>query len=374
MTGPPRVGLVVGSFAAGGAEGQALMLAHGLARRGWPVRVFVLRAEGPRANEAHGLDVVDLALPKLRFANGAKAIACLARTRRELRAFAPAVVHPWLFEAEAWAWAAMPRGARMVVSRRAPRAWTARRRWQPWLADRIALRASAVVANSPSIAREEAKRVPALRRKLHVVANGLDAASVRSVPADDSLLPAPARDAPFRACFVGALRPMKGHARLVRAWRRVVDAEPSAHLLLAGADEGEGAAVRAEIERLGLEGHAHLLGSVAEPARLMKCCHAYASASEGEGLPNAMMEAMACGLPVAAMDAPGVRDLLGHGKFGALVPEGDGDALADELAALARDAGRARALGSKGRRFVLRAFGADRMVDAYADLYREAAG
>jgi len=106
---------------------------------------------------------------------------------------------------------------------------------------------------------------------------------------------------------------------------------------------------------------------------LLPACDLFALASEWEGMPISIIEAMAAGLPVAATTAGGVPELVEHEVTGLLVPPGDTPALADALARLARDPCLRRELGGAARERA-RSFGVDRMIAAYAQLFEQLAG
>jgi glycosyltransferase involved in cell wall biosynthesis len=118
----------------------------------------------------------------------------------------------------------------------------------------------------------------------------------------------------------------------------------------------------------------HFLGVRADVAELLSASDIFALASDWEGSPVSVMEAMAAGLPVAATAAGGVPELVEHGVTGLLAAPGDAPALADALAALARDPRRRREFAERSRERALR-FSIGTMVAAYSDLFeRVAAG
>src|SRR5665647_1284628 len=88
-----------------------------------------------------------------------------------------------------------------------------------------------------------------------------------------------------------------------------------------------------------------------------------------EGCSNALMEYMACGLPVVCGDGGGNRELVQDGVTGLVIPQGDAAALADALRDLRRDPDRRAAMGQAGRARVLAEFSVERMVDEYRQAY-----
>jgi glycosyltransferase involved in cell wall biosynthesis len=133
----------------------------------------------------------------------------------------------------------------------------------------------------------------------------------------------------------------------------------------------EGDRLRARVASLGLDGVVRFPGAVEDAPGLFGGWDLYASASRVEGLPLALLEAMACRLPVVATDIPGHRRLVEHGVTGLLVPVDDAAALGDAIAVLARSAERP-AMGEAGRRRVERTFTLAATVARLQDVYDEA--
>ena len=91
--------------------------------------------------------------------------------------------------------------------------------------------------------------------------------------------------------------------------------------------------------------------------------------SSSEGFPNAVLEALAAGVPVVASDVPAVRELIVHGMSGLLVPPGNSTELAGALCRLMADPVLARRLGDRGRADTLARFSFTHMVAAFEALY-----
>jgi glycosyltransferase involved in cell wall biosynthesis len=90
--------------------------------------------------------------------------------------------------------------------------------------------------------------------------------------------------------------------------------------------------------------------------------------SNTEGLPNAVMEAMAAGLPCVVTDAGGSREVVHNGETGFVVPIGDLDRLSKRIGTLLGDDGLRRRMGLKGRESMM-AFDCHRMAEQYQRLY-----
>ena len=104
---------------------------------------------------------------------------------------------------------------------------------------------------------------------------------------------------------------------------------------------------------------------------ILEAMDVFALPSRWEGMPNALMEAMAAGRPVVASDIDGIRELIRHGETGWRVPPGDPEALARTLLGMLADRKRASQVGRAALAYIQESFSLDRMVDAYAQLCRE---
>jgi glycosyltransferase involved in cell wall biosynthesis len=166
---------------------------------------------------------------------------------------------------------------------------------------------------------------------------------------------------------VARLEPQKNPLALIEAFHTALGNDPAWRLLLAGKGRLETQA-REHAARLGIAGRVHLLGVRHDLPELLPDCDLFALAADWEGMPVAVIEAMAAGLPVAATDAGGLRELVDHGRTGLLSPAGNIPALADSLAALARDPRLREAFAHAARERAER-YGLTRMVQSYAELF-----
>jgi len=172
---------------------------------------------------------------------------------------------------------------------------------------------------------------------------------------------------------VGRLVPEKDQLTLIQAFARMAD-QHDARLLIAGEGPQRPALASAIDQHPGLAQRVALLGARDDVPALLNAADLFVLSSRVEGMPLVIGEAMACGLPVVATDAPGVEELLG-GR-GDIVPVGDADALARAIAGKLRlTSDGAAAEEAAGRRarierdFSLAAV-AQRWLDIYAHLLR----
>jgi len=145
---------------------------------------------------------------------------------------------------------------------------------------------------------------------------------------------------------------------------------PRAHLVLLGDGTLMGA-IKARVQADGLQGRVHVLGKRDNVRECLAASDVFVLSSNWEGSPLAVMEAMAAGLPVISTAVGGVPELVRSGEHGILVPPGDCLAFTQAMRLLSTDSGKRSAMGGAARSFASTAFRVERMVEGYANLYRE---
>ncbi|MDJ0869898.1 MAG: glycosyltransferase [Myxococcota bacterium] len=292
--------------------------------------------------------------------------AHLWRLVRFLRRTRPTVLHTWLFHANVLGRvAARLAGVPIVIgSERSAGLEGQRRALWSRLTGRLAHRHVCVSDAVADFARTRL-RLPADR--LVVIRNGVDASRYESLPGRRE---ARARlDLPRDDLLIGAVAQLRRVKRLERLLEALAQL-PDAHLALVG-DGPERPALAARAAALGLTGRVHFAGECRDPRPWLASFDVFALASDHEGLPNAVLEAMACGLPVVATDVGGVGEAVRDGETGLLVARDDTGALRAALAALLGDAARRERLGRAGHERVRTHFALEQTVAAVEALYEE---
>ncbi len=166
---------------------------------------------------------------------------------------------------------------------------------------------------------------------------------------------------------VGRFDPIKNHALLIEAFARGPASITGTHLLLAGGGPLE-PALRAQVERAGIQRQVRFLGLRSDVPELLNASDAFVFASDSEASPLSVMESMAAGLPVCGTKVGGVPELVQSEQEGILVPPRSVDLLARSLVRICIDdserAAMGRAAAAKAPYFDTRL-----MVDAYGKLY-----
>jgi glycosyltransferase involved in cell wall biosynthesis len=171
---------------------------------------------------------------------------------------------------------------------------------------------------------------------------------------------------------VGRFEEQKNPLGLIEAFAEAARERPGWRLLLAGAGSLLDAA-RERASQLAVGDRTHFLGLRTDVPELLGACDLFAMASEWEGSPVAVIEAMASGLPIVATAVGGVPELVADGETGALVGRGEIGALAAAIRRMGDDGERRRQMAERARARSAR-FGIQAMIDAYAELFERVAG
>jgi colanic acid/amylovoran biosynthesis glycosyltransferase len=239
----------------------------------------------------------------------------------------------------------------------------------PVLLDRKAADARFVVAISEYNRRVLVQRCPSAHR-LEVVHCGVDSERYGWGGLG--------RRDPNRAVCVASLLPKKGHMHLIDALALLVERQPGIVLELVG-DGPERDRILRRARDLGVAKHVRLLGArssddvrakLAE-ARVFALPSVRLPSGRMEGIPVALMEAMACGVPVVATRLSGIPELVRDGVTGLLVEPGDSRGLAAAMAAALEDDTLAAVLALRARELVERSFSLTREAQRLGDLFAE---
>ena len=169
------------------------------------------------------------------------------------------------------------------------------------------------------------------------------------------------------ALIVARLFPEKNHRLLLDAFAQAAQNHPRFRLLIAG--EGtEAEAIRAQIETLKLSEKVQMLGVRRDVPRLLAASDVFVLSSEREGLPIAVLEALAAARPVVATSVGNVPDVVRDGVSGRLVPPGNKEAFAVALEELLSDAESCEKMGQAGRE-IARDYDVHHMIERYESLF-----
>jgi glycosyltransferase involved in cell wall biosynthesis len=172
--------------------------------------------------------------------------------------------------------------------------------------------------------------------------------------------------------FVGAVRRTKGAFDLLEAWAQVIVNCTHAELWVVGPDYTNGRFAQ-EVQSRGHGKAVKILGPqpLNNVADLMRQAQVLCLPSHGEGTPNCVMEAMACGLPIVATEVGGIPDIVDSNRTGILVQKGNVQKLTEALSSLLQDTDRRARMGEAAYEFARVHLDARKTTERLTGLYRE---
>jgi glycosyltransferase involved in cell wall biosynthesis len=202
--------------------------------------------------------------------------------------------------------------------------------------------------------------------RVKVIYNGIDPTPFETVEPVALGLPADA----LVAGYAGSFTRRKGVLELARAWSRVAEAVPQAHLALVGKGsmEAEMRSILAAAPRV------HWLGYRRDIPAILRAIDVMVLPSHTEGAPNIVLEAMSAGAAIVATAVSGTPELVRAGMEARLVPARDQEALADALIEVLPDAELRQRLTAAARKRVIERFPLSRMIDSYEEMLSGVAG
>jgi glycosyltransferase involved in cell wall biosynthesis len=205
--------------------------------------------------------------------------------------------------------------------------------------------------------------------KIDVVLNGVDLERYPAVISRDEVRARLGfQPAHHLIAMIGTFKRQKGHRYLINAFASIAPRFPRLHLLLVGDGELAGE-VKAQVEAARLVDRVHFLGSRRDVPELLAASDSFVLPSLWEGLPVALVEAMASGLPIVATTVSGTSQVMVDGTTGWLVPPGNAPALAAAMTALLSDPVRASAMSANARERVTACFSARGQAARLATLF-----
>lgn len=367
---------MVTGLTTGGAEKQLVRLISQLKRQNLTMAVLCLRPKGEVATEiaAMGVPVWSLDMQSLM-----QLPQALTKLRSWVKTFDPQILQGWMYHGNLAAYLAWRH-----FTRKAQLLWGVRQSLYDLKREKLVSRqvirlsawvsgaARAIIYNSRT-AREQHEAFGFAARQGYVIDNGFDAqlfrpdgaarVSVRSelgLPAATPLIG-----------LIARYHPMKAHEVFLAAAIQLAEQRKDVHFLLVGEKaDRQNPLLLERLAHPSLAGRVHCLGRRNDIPRLTAALDiASSSSSWGEGFPNAVGEAMSCGVPVVATDVGDVRRIVE--KAGIVVPRGDATALARAWARLLDQAELRAAMGQRGRQRIIDAFSVEVMGERYLALYEE---
>jgi glycosyltransferase involved in cell wall biosynthesis len=177
-----------------------------------------------------------------------------------------------------------------------------------------------------------------------------------------------------------SFKAQKNHLLLLNAAKDIIAKTDNVRLLIVGDALHEGGSdsnvykkvLLEQIERLGLSRYCIFTGNRSDVEQVYPVCDLTVLPSLFEGTPNALLESMACGVPVVATDVSDNRELVPDGEVGFIVPSGDIRQLRDRILLLLESQSLRERMARRAREWVVQQFSSQRLAERTATVYREA--
>jgi glycosyltransferase involved in cell wall biosynthesis len=370
MSSPRSVAIVAGQLVLGGAERQLhLWLSHLDRERFRPVVVTL----HPECGDYWERSIEALGVPLLRVPRRFNRLARLASVVRVLAPHRPQLLHGWHLFASPYAGAAAKvLGARASLGslRGSFDAWR-RQRAEAALTGCLV---DGILVNSRSAGERLAASRGARRKRIFTLPNAvedrvIERSRARARWEERWGIP----DARFWIGSVGRLEAGKRFEQMIELGARLAARGEDVHVVVVGDGERR-RALQETARRLGVAGRTTFTGAEPDVRETLSALDLFCFPSADEGLPNAVMEAAAAGVPVLAWRSPFVEELLGGGDGAFLAEPGDFGRWESDARALLRDGERRRRAGEEARRRVLERFGIGRFVAGLTAAYDELLG
>lgn len=372
-----KVLYVIGSLSIGGAEKQLYLLAGNVKAAGFKTTVFAIDPTGPlyKSFQESGIKVIGIKSYRFRskyliFIKILKAYMKLALLILRER---PDVIHCYL-PLTNFLGATLGRllgVGKVVTSKRALNNHVLRYpfmkhidRLADWCSDHI-------LANSQAVLEDTVKLNPATAGKIQVIYNGLQANPYYAPVQNRQLVRKDLGLSVDKVSLisVGNLIPYKGHAELIAAFAQVSRLHKNLHLYIVGQDRGIGDELQAQTLSLGIQDCVSFLGLRQDVQHLLSAMDIFVLPSHEEGFCNALLEAMAAGLPCIATNVGGNAEAVIHNKSGLIVEPKDKAALRDALCQLVEDEGLRLRLAQEAYKASGERFSIKSMLQNHLDIY-----
>jgi len=359
-----KIAFVIPTLDQSGAERQLTLLATGLPRDQYQIKVIALNRGGPFADELRAAGIeVDVLGKRFRFDP-----LTYVRLWSALKSFRPDLVQSFLFAANSYVRlpGIMPKRCPVIVSERCVDSWKSG--WQLSLDRRLVSRTSTMTANSESVA-EFYRNVGVPGERITVIPNAML-----------SVVPAYTREQALQILglqpqhrvvgFVGRLAAQKRLQDVVWSFQLLHQVVDDVRLVLIG--DGPERDSLAELacsfgcrEKIVFAGHRQ------DAYSLIAGLDAFVLASEFEGMSNSLMEAMSLGIPCVVSDIAPNRELVTHEQTGMVFPLGKSPDLTKALVRLLQNSELSKKLGEAGRQLIMERHNVDLMVQKHRELYQK---
>lgn len=351
-----RIIEVIGSLQIGGAENQVVQLLNGWDSFFHEKHLVTFQSTNTHLSDRVGADVIRHHVPLRRW----RQIGCIFRLARLFRKIRPHVVQSHMFHTNVYTvLAARLAGVPVVIAtEHGKNLW--KKSWHRWIERMIV---SPLVTCRVAVSEDI--------RDIRVEAHEVPEAKIVVIP---PCVPIPSDEGTYRegeTIRIGAIGRMveaKDYPTLIQAFASVIKSGVSAALIFLG-DGPQRARLQDLAQEMLLSTCIHFPGFATDVGERLKTFDLVVFSSIREGIPVAMLEAMAAGIPIVATRVGGIPEVITDGMNGLLVESGSPEALAKAIARVAADPDLRKTLGRQGRQKVIALHSRESVCQRYENLF-----
>ena len=367
--------IVIDSLDGGGAESQAIKLANGLKKENINITLFPLRSGGVLTKHAKDLDI-ELIEGNLQSSRNIKSFVrgflLLCKT---IRLKNPAIVHSFLpFSNFIGSLAGLISRAKYIITSRRgliklnylKKRWRLLDKISNFLSDKIIVNSEAIIDEMISVDSVDLDKVICIRNGINLEKFNIKDYCVSDMRSELSL-----SNSDFAWAKVANFSTIKGHKDLINAFKNI-NTKYNSKLFLIGKDNGTLNELKDLVIKQNLESKIKFLGFREDIAEILLAMDGYICASHTEGFSNAILEAMASGLPIVATKVGGNSEIIKNEKNGLLVKSKDVNAITRAMTKIMEDSHLSQKLSKDALKTVNQKYNTKKMINSYIDVYKKA--
>ena len=367
--------IVIDSLDGGGAESQAIKLANGLNKENVNVTLFPLRSGGALTKHAKDLDIkiVEGDFQSSRDIKSlVKGFILLCKT---IRSNNPAIVHTFLpLSNFIGSLAGLISKARYTITSRRgliklnylKKRWRLFDKISNFLSDKIIVNTEAIIDEMINVDDVDLDKVICIRNGIN-----LNKFNIKNYRRNDMRSKLALSSCDFAWAKVANFSSIKGHKDLINAFKDI-HIKYNSKLFLIGKDNGTLKELKDLVNTKGLENKIKFLGFREDIPEILLAMDGYICASHTEGFSNAILEAMASGLPIIATNVGGNSEIIKHKKNGLLIKSKDQNAIASTMIKIMKDSTLSQKISGDAKKTVNEKYNTEKMVKSYIDVYEKA--
>ena len=367
--------IVIDSLDGGGAESQAIKLASGLKKENINVTLFPLRSGGTLTKLATnlGIEIIEGNLHSSRnIKSFVKGFILLCRT---IRLKNPAIVHSFLpFSNFLGSLAGFISSAKYTITSRRgliklnylKKRWRLLDKISNFLSDKIIVNSEAIIDEMINFDSVDLNKVICIRNGINLEKFNVKDYCINNMRSTLSL-----SNSDFAWAKVANFSSIKGHKDLINAFKNI-HIKYNSKLILIGKDNGALNELKDLVATLGLESKIKFLGFREDIPEILLAMDGYICASHTEGFSNAILEAMASGLPIVATNVGGNPEIIRNEKNGLLVKSKDINALTRAMIKIMEDSHLSQKISKDALKTVNQKYNTNKMIKSHIDIYKEA--